>query len=110
MDKRGRGRPKIEVDLEEVVELAAEGCTTKEIAAALGISPGTLFGRKDIKDAYDRGREMLGVNIRHWQILAAKNGNVQMLIWLGKQYLGQTDGKKEEADNKARSVVIEWNI
>lgn len=110
MNKRGRGRPKIEVDLDDVVELAAEGCTTKEIAAALGFSQGTLFGRKDIKDAYDRGREMLGVNIRHWQICAAKSGNVQMLIWLGKQYLGQTDVKKDEPENKAHGVTIEWNI
>lgn len=100
-NKRSRGRPKVDVDLEDVTELAAEGCSTKEIAAALGFSAATLFGRKDIKAAYDRGRDMLGVNLRHWQIEAAKGGNVQMLIWLGRQYLDQKDQKEKETPKNA---------
>ena len=108
-EKRGRGRPKIDIDLEDVVELASEGCSAKEIAAALGFNRATLFGREDVKEAYDKGREILGVNIRHWQIQAAKSGNVQMLIWLGKNYLDQSDTKKEETSG-GKGIVIEWNI
>lgn len=90
-EKRGPGRPKIEVDLDEVRELAAEGNTCAHIAAALGFSQSTLFLRKDVRAAYDAGRAELCVNLRHWQLEAAKSGNTQMLIWLGKQYLGQSD-------------------
>lgn len=96
--KRGPGRPKIEVDLDEVTELAAEGNTAAHIASVLGFSQTTLFTRKDVRAAYDKGRAELCVNLRHWQILAAKSGNVQMLIWLGKQYLDQKDHL--EQDNK----------
>lgn len=90
-EKRRAGRPKIEVDLDEVRELAAEGNTSAHIAAVLGFGKTTLFKRKDIKAAYENGRAELCVNLRHWQLEAAKSGNTQMLIWLGKQYLGQSD-------------------
>lgn len=89
--KRKPGRPKIEVDLDDVRELAAEGNTCAHIAAVLGFSKATLFARKDVRAAYDAGRAELCVNLRHWQLEAAKSGNTQMLIWLGRQYLGQSD-------------------
>ena len=57
----------------------------------MGFSKATLFARKDVRAAYDAGRAELCVNLRHWQLEAAKSGNTQMLIWLGKQYLGQSD-------------------
>ena len=31
------------------------------------------------------------INLRKKQVEMALNGDVRMLIWLGKQYLGQTD-------------------
>jgi len=33
----------------------------------------------------------LKVSLRRWQVRKARQGNVQMLIWLGKQLLGQRD-------------------
>lgn len=99
--KRGRGRPKIDVDLDEVEELAEEGNSAEHIASVLGFSKTTLFVRKDVRAAYDRGRAKLCVDLRHWQILAAKSGNVQMLIWLGRQYLDQ----KERAEQSDKEVM-----
>lgn len=107
-EKKKRGRPKVEVDLDDVTDLASEGCSTKEIASALNISVSTLFGRRDVKDAYAKGRELLGVNIRHWQIESARSGNVQMLIWLGKVYLDQKESKEKE-QIEAKPVIIDWS-
>ncbi len=41
---------------------------------------------------YARGR----ASLRTWQFQAAKAGNTKMLIWLGKQLLGQKDTSKVE--------------
>lgn len=89
--EKKRGRPRKIIDLEEVEELAAEGNTAEDIALALGIGRTSLYKRKDARAAFDKGRALLRVNLHHWQVQAAKSGNVTMLIWLGKQMLGQSD-------------------
>ena len=105
--KRGPGRPKINVDLDDIEELAAEGNTCEDIASALGFSKATLFGRKDIRAAYFKGRAQLAVNLRHWQMECAKSGNVNMLIWLGKQFLGQKDKLEESGPTEPIKIVID---
>ena len=102
--KKGRGRPRLVVDLEEVSDLASEGNKLEEIAHVLGISKSTLCGRKDIRDAYDKGRAELAVNVRHWQMECAKSGNASMLMWLGKQYLDQKE--KTECGNNGEAVKV----
>lgn len=99
--EKKRGRPRKIIDLEEVEELAAEGNTAEDIALALGIGRTSLYKRKDARAAFDKGRALLRVNLHHWQVQAAKNGNVTMLIWLGKQMLGQSD-QPEEAGNEEK--------
>ena len=39
----------------------------------------------------ERDKELRLVELRKKQFEMAMDGNVQMLIWLGKQYLGQKD-------------------
>lgn len=104
--KRGRGRPKVDVDLDDVKELAAEGNSPDHIAAALGISRSTLFGRNDVKEAYEAGRGILGVNLRHWQIEAAKSGNAQMLTFLGREYLGQDKQDEKTGSGSEKPFYI----
>lgn len=91
-----RGRPRVKVDLDEVQELAAEGCTQAEIANTLGIALSTFHNRKDIKSAYEKGIAEMKISLRHYQFKAARDGNVQMQIWLGKQVLGQKDTPAED--------------
>ena len=43
--------------------------------------------------------------LKELQWMLAEQGNVQMLIWLGKQYLGQTD-RPQESDVKPISEVV----
>ena len=83
------GRPKKEIDAETVTNLAKIGCTYSEIAAVVGCSKSTLSDR--FRTEIDKGHEELKKSIRRMQLQAANKGNVAMLIWLGKQYLGQRD-------------------
>ena len=68
--------------------------TLAGIAARLGVSHDTLQERlkePEFRRAYEEGREMCCAEIRDLQMQAARAGNITMLIWLGKQMLGQTD-------------------
>ena len=45
------------------------------------------------------------ISVRRWQMQAAEKGNVSMLIWLGKQYLGQTE--KQEFTQTDTNITFE---
>lgn len=89
------GRPRIEVSLETIERAASIGCTSNEIAALLDIAPSTLFLKMtqdpEIQDAIDRGRDKGKATLRRNQWQKAMAGSDTMLIWLGKQILGQRD-------------------
>jgi hypothetical protein len=86
---------RIQLDYEQVRNLAAIQCTDLEMASVLGCSRDTLKRRK--KDdplflaAYDAGKAEGRASLRRLQWRNAEQGNVTMQIWLGKQYLGQSD-------------------
>ena len=97
------GRPRFEYTeerLDTIKELAAEGATIEELAHAVGCADSTFRANKKAMEAYRWGVQESKLSLRHWQFLQAKSGNVQMLIWLGKNMLGQADNVKNE-DNKA---------
>jgi hypothetical protein len=77
---------------EEVKKLAQLGCTDKEIAAFLEIAEKTL--QINFREELDWGRANLRQSIRKAQIQSAiQDKNSTMLIWLGKNYLGQKEPK-----------------
>lgn len=90
--KRKVGRPRNEYTEEQrllVTALARVQCTYDEIAEQTGISRGSLerdFGTA-IKDGHEHGK----ASLRRAQWSTAAGGNATMQIWLGKQWLGQTD-------------------
>ena len=86
-----RGRPKKFIDLEMVERLAHIQCTHAEIASALSVSVDTLTRNKHFAEVYKRGAEGGRKSLRRMQFESANRGNVVMQIWLGKQYLGQSD-------------------
>lgn len=109
-------RPKIiltDDQWEQVEKMAAIFCTGEEIANILKISYDTLERR--VKEKYgiscadyikkhgDLGR----MSLRRKQYEVAKMGNVSMLIWLGKQYLGQTDKRDENIEVKGQKLIID---
>lgn len=91
-------RPKLEVTtqmLRAVTQIAVSQCPDEEIAAFLGISYSTFKRRKredpSLSEAVDLGRDSGKQMLRQVQWDTALGGDKTMLIWLGKQYLGQSD-------------------
>lgn len=69
--------------------LAAIHCTVEEIASVIGVHKRTLERR--CAAIIKKGREKGKASLRRMQYDAAKNGSTAMMIWLGKQLLGQKD-------------------
>ena len=95
MSKGGRPRFDFSDKLPLVRKLAGIQCTDEEIAAGLGCSQDTLArGRKrepDLDAAILEGRANGRMSLRRAQYQKAMDGNPAMLIWLGKQVLGQRE-------------------
>lgn len=94
-------RPKLKIDPKLVQDLAALGCKNNEIAVVVGVSTDTLERR--FAGEMSKGRENLKISLRRWQLEAAKKGNVAMLIWLGKQMLGQTEKIEQTTEAKVEA-------
>lgn len=91
------GRPAIAFDSDVIEGLATIQCTDEEIAAVLGCSVDTLARRKvddpEFANALARGKARGRQTLRRsqWQAATGPNPNPAMMIWLGKQLLGQRD-------------------
>ena len=90
------GRPKKEIDYELAGKLAAIQCTQEEIADILDISRQTLLKDEQFLYIFRTKKETGKSSLRRMQWKTAEAGNPTMQIWLGKQYLGQSD-KQETA-------------
>ena len=89
-----RGRPEKKIDLEQVRKLAEVGCTDEEIAWIMDIATSTLAlrkQRKEFSDIIKKARANLNMSVRRAQVVHGLKGNATLLIWLGKQLLGQRD-------------------
>ena len=106
------GRPQIEIDWKAVNQYLIAGCSGQEIAGFLGIHPDTLYlavKRKynQVFTEYSAMYKQKGDAIlKAKQFEAAINDkNISMLIWLGKQRLGQKD--KNETDLTVTDMVTQ---
>jgi len=84
-----KGRPRAKLDKERIEQLAAVGLTVSEIAVIEGVSKKTI-DRRALKEV-ENGRQRLHASLKRKQVEVALAGNTTMLIWLGKQYLDQSD-------------------
>jgi hypothetical protein len=73
----------------QVRKLAEMQATNREIAAFFGITEGVLT--RHFEAELIAGRDAGRASLRRMQWNSAKKGSVAMLIWLGKQYLNQSD-------------------
>lgn len=96
------GGPRKEIDLQIVEKLAMIHCTDKEMADILGVSVDTLWRRKQDDPAFlellERGRSNGKASLRRRQWQRAESGSDTMLIWMGKQILGQRDRHELSGD------------
>jgi len=112
--KNKGGRPKIqanwdriqkEVDMNQVLSLIEIQATAEEIAGFFRVSADTLDRRlkEELGCGFAELKKRLGdgakgkASLRRAQFKMAET-NSTMAIWLGKQYLGQTDHEKQTAD------------
>ena len=83
-------RPKkYDIKGEEVEKLAQFGCTNIEIASFFGCDESLI--RKSYSEYITKGREQGKIRLRQLMFRTAESGNVSILIWLSKQYLGMSD-------------------
>jgi len=91
-------RPKKTIDKDMVLKLATMHCTNVEIASFFECDVKTITNR--FSKILTIGREQGKLRLRQLQWKAATKGNIKMLIWLGKQYLGQTENMKIQPDGE----------
>lgn len=97
----------IEIDETVIEKLAGYGLKYVDIAEIHGCDPKTI---KDKYQApYERGRANMRQKLRQKQLEEAENGNSALLIWLGKQYLGQSDKLSEDSTTAKITVNIGGN-
>ena len=82
-------RPRKSIDEDKLVLVASLGLTTAEIAAVMDCSADTL--ERNWKRQMALGKDKCRASLRRKQYELAMAGNPTMLIWLGKQILGQKD-------------------
>lgn len=108
------GRPYKEIDQQIFENLCALQCTEKEIMDWFDVEDDTLNGwcRRTYGTTFSevfkqkRGKGKVSLRRAQWR-LAEKNAT--MAIWLGKQYLGQSDNPvaedtKDESDPLSSSL------
>ena len=104
------GRPAAIIDWKAVDRLLQAGCTGTQIAARLGIRAEVLYDgcqrehKADFTE-YSRQKKEHGETLLHEQQFAlAMKGNLGMLVWLGKQRLGQKE-KHEHAGPDGKDLI-----
>jgi hypothetical protein len=97
------GKGKKIIDPKEVEKLASIGMKNSEIAEYLDIDDSTLG--YNFKQELIKGRHNLKVSLRKAQISLALSGNATMLVWLGKNILGQSDSPFDSEGN----APLPWN-
>lgn len=97
-------RPKLEFDKEQFEKLCSLQCTIIEIASFFNTTTDTLEKwckreyKQNFSEVFAIKRGVGKISLRRSQFRMAET-NPTMAIWLGKQYLGQTD-KQEVAVTK----------
>lgn len=97
------GRPQKVIDKKQFEKLCALHCTEEEIASVLDVSADTIE-RWCVKEygtsfaevyAEKKGIGKMSLRRSQWKM---SETNPTMAIWLGKQYLGQTDKQEKRIE------------
>jgi hypothetical protein len=99
------GRPRLQLDEGLIERLAIIHCNNTEIAATVGCSVDTLD--RNYAELIAKGREKGKSSLRRMQFELAQKGNATMLIWLGKQILGQREPYAPSTVANDIRVVVE---
>lgn len=98
------GRPKKQLDQSSFEKLCGLQCTLSEIASFFDCSEDTVerWCKRELKesfaDAYKKYSASGKISLRRWQFKLAEKSTA-MAIFLGKNYLGQTDRMEQTITN-----------
>lgn len=99
--EKKKTKPKIEINLQEVEALAANGLTQQQIADSLGISVSTIESRlrenEEFKDAIKRGKSKGIAMIANQLFKKAKSGDTTSMIFFLKTQAGWKETQTVEA-------------
>ena len=105
-------RPLKEIDWQAVDQMCAIHCTGEEQAAVLGVDYDTLNAackrehKTSFSDYFKQKASSGKMSLRRKQYTTAMDGNTTMLVWLGKNWLGQRD--QPESDSvELQPIVIQ---
>lgn len=100
-----------EIDFTKVYKLASYQSTKGEIISLMKIPRTELYANKEVYEefceAYEAGRESGKNELRQTQFQLGKK-NVVMSIFLGKQYLGQSDNPNSLQGADLGTVKVEF--
>ena len=109
------GRPPIEIsdaDFAKMIGMVEVCCTQDEICSIFNIAESTLDlklkdrGYDNFRDFYKKHSANGKQSLRRLQWAAAQEGNTTMLVWLGKQWLGQTDKQAIDTNHTITSFEV----
>lgn len=107
------GRKPVELDKERFEEMCEFQCTKKEICLEFNITSNTLadwckrtYGA-NFSTVFAQKRQKGFQSLRSAQYALALQGNTTMLIWLGRNWLGQTDKPIQEVKTPAKKRLEE---
>ena len=101
-------QPNAKSELDVVKELAERGSPEAEIAAVIGM-PEKKFARR-YRKVFRQARAQGAAELRRVQWSKADEGSVPMLIWLGRQMLGQSqEPAAPEAEALPGRVVLDMS-
>ena len=119
--KAKMGRPRIQFDLAVVEGYGSINCTYEEMAALFGTNDKTIADRMqndpDFSGAYKTGLGKRRAGLRRRQTVVAMGDparniapNPAMLIWLGKQELGQTEKVESVGADAGEDLAAVWAV
>jgi hypothetical protein len=109
-------KPLKQIDYAKLDAMCAIHCTGEECAAILGMDYDTLNAalKRDGNTGFSDYFRIKGANgkmsLRRKQYDQAMSGNATMLIWLGKQWLGQEEKRDKEDSSEAQPMHVTFEV
>lgn len=107
------GRPKTDIDWDKVAKMIMAGADGVQCAAYFGIAPDTIYLRCEqdnnigfshfLRQKRAKGDAML---LAAQFDAALTDKNTTMLVWLGKQRLGQTEKQQTDITSNGKTIHI----
>ncbi len=102
--QEGAGRPKKEINPDQIYKLALIHCTAQEISSIVGCAKSVIYDR--FSDVLQKGHEEGQMSLKRKMHEVAMAGDTKMLIWLSKQRLGYKDVQPLDATQISFNIQV----